>query len=498
MALTQIDNEYVGFFDSVEFETQGDGIIVWDRAKPSRFFSDLLTGIFSSGVNPAVDDCFKIIPGAGLSVIRLPGKAFLDGHYTQPPLPRTEQIVEANQVYYYIIRCSVEVTNRCVFEGLLMNPDPAAIPQREENIFDLVLARIDVPAGTTQITGAMITDLRNNDNYCGYMTIHPNINVSVLRITADDVEDTDTRMIPVRTGDRKLSLRQDGTYNNDIETDHIKIGLYDLYPAGENINITISGLTFQPVPKAIPSGWRLLEGLDPSLAGNSIASADNTASYDTNPRVGSIAYEYRSLYIPADENPTDINITARVRLRRYTATSAEQGQIEISLYDFGTNAEIPNTARVVTPTNSSNGEIFTISHNTHEFNITNLGLKLEKAFPYSTYIYGSDITVTYTANGRIIGQFTPFGIVTSPVQPLGAMSQLSGGAMAISAPVIPAAHGTSPETAAEYVNDMSYPYMNGEYMIYNGQIYKCVSDNTVLPPAGSQELIDCWELIDNG
>ena len=44
-------------------------------------------------------------------------------------------------------------------------------------------------------------------------------------------------------------------------------------------------------------------------------------------------------------------------------------------------------------------------------------------------------------------------------------------------------HGTTPETASEFIAEGHNPYMKGHYCVENGGIYLCGQDNTVHPPS---------------
>ena len=181
MAFTIILREKTGYFDSKDFEEvviDGRPERIYDRAHKAAFQAKINKFDKTSGISPSIEDCFKIVPGDGLSITRLPGTALLDGHFAFLDDPsddlRSETLPEANQVYYYIIRSYVEYSpnemqDRCMVEGALMNPDMSTIPMREENIFDLVLAKIEIPADTTQITDDMITDLRGDPVMCPFV-----------------------------------------------------------------------------------------------------------------------------------------------------------------------------------------------------------------------------------------------------------------------------------------------------------------------------------------
>ena len=136
-----------------------------------------------------------------------------------------------------------------------------------------------MPSGATQITEAMITDLRFDSDYCGIITINANYSFEELLITANDIQDTDTKFIPIKTGDGSVVLHNDGSYKSvtadniqDTDTkfipiktgdgvtvlhsdgvykkvsasaldtlEHLRIGNYNFVKSGENVDITYDG-----------------------------------------------------------------------------------------------------------------------------------------------------------------------------------------------------------------------------------------------------------------
>lgn len=44
-------------------------------------------------------------------------------------------------------------------------------------------------------------------------------------------------------------------------------------------------------------------------------------------------------------------------------------------------------------------------------------------------------------------------------------------------------HGTTPDTAWEFIADGANPYLKGEYCLENGKAFECLADSTVYPPS---------------
>ena len=54
-------------------------------------------------------------------------------------------------------------------------------------------------------------------------------------------------------------------------------------------------------------------------------------------------------------------------------------------------------------------------------------------------------------------------------------------------------HGTSPETAQEFISEGHNPYMAGHYCVENGVVAKCVADNTIHAPSVYPA---AWEIVE--
>jgi len=410
MAFTKIYDEFTGWFDSKDFdEVVIDGKLerIYDRAKKAEFQAKVNKFDKTSGINPDIVDCFKIIPGDGLSITRSHGEAILDGRHAFPDNPHTETLPEDNQVYYYIIRSYVEynpdpMQDRCMVEGILINPDPSSIPIREASVYDLVLAKIDVPAGTTQITADMITDLRNNADYCGYTTIRANFDVAKARITADMVENTDTHIIPETTGASRESLRHDGSWS-----DFVQAGIYDFVPDGQNTNIVLSRAVFDNF--ALPISYTMKSGT--IVDGNNALKPSTNTTYASVGGAGTVELIYKYDDMPYfDEGSSDIAITVKIKMRNPELMGGTR--LQPSLYNLDTNQPINRPTTVVDI--SGVATVYTYTYNFAAFaelGANNIGFCLYRATAHDgVMIYGSDITVTHTINNRIVETITPAGL----------------------------------------------------------------------------------------
>lgn len=450
MALVEMF-KYWGY-DSLETGTHPDGTPIYDRAIDSAdvaLFNELL---YTSGIDKNYEDCFKIVPGDGLTIIRQPGHASLGGRPALDPNPRTVTLVSGNK-YYYVMESNAELEYRMAREGVLLAAETSIPPQRDENHYQIILALIDVPSGVSQITADMITDLRFNDDCCGVITINANYDFEQLLITADDIHDTDTKLIPVKTGGGSLVLRDDGYAkvasanlaaleyikingvmtvldNNDNEilkvyNDRITFGDYTAKRNGRNIDIEYrsEGLSHTGTPES--HNVLRQDGLTITDLDNTLNSSSNNTYATLMPtqagwNTTEIIYTYNNNSISLGS--TSITITAKIKGPRNSTSGAAGESFTLALYNLDTNTIISNTETQFRRWGTS-AAVNTASwtfNNLAEIGTNNFGLRLY-IYDYARtedmiekYIYGSDITIEQAFDGEVIGQLTPDGIITSP------------------------------------------------------------------------------------
>lgn len=200
-----------GFFDSTTAELVG-GFYQGNKAKDAAFLAAWLKNIVRSGYNPAIEDCFKVIPSSGLEVSRLPGAAYLEGYFCYDNSART-QTLTANHTHVCVMRLdsSAGTITETWLTDPVLNTD---YPKRAGNLYDLVLATVVVPSGATAVTADMITDNRDDFNLCGYARLAPASNLEW-----NDMLEADGKVNPVRisanivdvAGSKTLVLSDQGT-----------------------------------------------------------------------------------------------------------------------------------------------------------------------------------------------------------------------------------------------------------------------------------------------
>lgn len=151
-----------GFFDSL------DG----DRQYTSSDVAFLNSLLMSNGVYASPADGFKIYADTNMNVKIKPGTAVISGRYCINDSDYTATVAYSGGTYtrYARIILRLNLTTRLFeFASRYKDSSPPDLT-RDDNIFELSLATIAVPVGTTAVTQAMITDDRGDNTICGFVT----------------------------------------------------------------------------------------------------------------------------------------------------------------------------------------------------------------------------------------------------------------------------------------------------------------------------------------
>ncbi|HIT38205.1 MAG TPA: hypothetical protein IAB59_07010 [Candidatus Onthousia faecipullorum] len=153
--------EQYSFFNSVNGDRR------YDASDLAEFFLPFFTnGIFNNGLKVTADE--------GMKVNIATGRAYCNGHRyinKDTVLTKTIDIADGEQSRIDNVVLRVDETNRTftcqiVKGSYSSNPVPPALI-RDTTTYDLRLATISIPAGTTEITDDLITDCRFNSSDCG-------------------------------------------------------------------------------------------------------------------------------------------------------------------------------------------------------------------------------------------------------------------------------------------------------------------------------------------
>lgn len=155
--------ETSGFFRSVS----------GDRKYTTDWLAKWISSFIGSGV---YNGELALSPGGGMSVSLPAGKAWIKGYYYRNDAPITLPIANADGVLHrkdtVVLRWNVNersITAQVLQGSFASNPIAPEIV-RDLELYDLKLAEISIPAGTTAITPALITDTRLDKAVCGIVT----------------------------------------------------------------------------------------------------------------------------------------------------------------------------------------------------------------------------------------------------------------------------------------------------------------------------------------
>ena len=160
-----------GFFDA----RQSSGG-TYDRVYTAEQMSKYFKGIFTDGVLMNVGSTLAVSAASGMVVQVGTGRAFLDARWMENDTVLDLTIPDAHAILNRkdIIVAQLDYDNRLidiiVKSGTAASTPVAPTITRSVAYYELELAEISIPAGTTEITQALITDKRQDQEVCGYVT----------------------------------------------------------------------------------------------------------------------------------------------------------------------------------------------------------------------------------------------------------------------------------------------------------------------------------------
>lgn len=152
-----------GLFDSTEIVQTVDGYPQGNKAETADFFAHALAGLSGNGIPPTPADAFKVTANGSMAVSVAPGYCYINGYHAWDDETTALTIPNASAARSVYVSMRLNLLNG----EITLISDTAFT--RAESIYDLALARIDIPANSAAITADMVTDLRGNSNYCGVL-----------------------------------------------------------------------------------------------------------------------------------------------------------------------------------------------------------------------------------------------------------------------------------------------------------------------------------------
>ena len=155
-----------GPYDSTGIVDTVNGFPVGDKAVTSAFVASMIKSLVTDGVVDTGNGELSVVPAGGLSVKVKPGVAWVQGYMARLESELTLDLSSGHEYTVFLRQnyglgeCSVGV-----FED-----NDGNIPVRFYGVYDIVLAKITIPAGALTVNEAMITDIRSDSSLCGFVT----------------------------------------------------------------------------------------------------------------------------------------------------------------------------------------------------------------------------------------------------------------------------------------------------------------------------------------
>ena len=162
---------------------EGDTVIGGVDPNVVRVFDSMLTnGVF------VAEDANALKPTAigGLKVEMAPGTVMIEGlsrrDAKRTRIYNTSDTQRVEVFLYRLDKTTGEISylfRDCIVHGGLIfsKEDGTDLPIRESGYYDILIWKITIPAGATEITQDMIEDLRAIEDYCGFVKLHRSLAV---------------------------------------------------------------------------------------------------------------------------------------------------------------------------------------------------------------------------------------------------------------------------------------------------------------------------------
>lgn len=156
-----------GFFNSV------GGDRLYNAEDMSRYFEHIL----SNGIFKRIYNCFQVSPAGGMTLNVAAGAGLINCHWFRAAAAETVTIPAAHAVLprFDVVVARLDMSDSVraitlqVVSGAPSESPVAPDPVRTPTVHDLVLALVYVDAGASEISQYSITDVRDNEYYCGYV-----------------------------------------------------------------------------------------------------------------------------------------------------------------------------------------------------------------------------------------------------------------------------------------------------------------------------------------
>ena len=164
--------EHYSFFDAQGSEGS------YDRTYSSADLAAYFASFIGNGVYASPANQLKVTPANGKMAVNVTvGKAWINGYYYELSDAAKELTIatgDANNPRIDLVVCSLNLSNRLielkVIQGAASANPQAPTYSRENEVYDLVLAKVAVASGAVELDAGDITDTRPDNELCGFVT----------------------------------------------------------------------------------------------------------------------------------------------------------------------------------------------------------------------------------------------------------------------------------------------------------------------------------------
>lgn len=153
-----------GPFNSTSIVEDETGLVRGNKAIDAAFAASMLQCLISDGITEKTD--FAVLPGGNFAISVEPGCAWARGYMARSDEAELFHL-SPGESYTVCVRFNIFAGEATV---TVFTDDNGTSPVRSDGTYDLVLARIKIPDSAPYVSSSMITDLRGNADYCGYVT----------------------------------------------------------------------------------------------------------------------------------------------------------------------------------------------------------------------------------------------------------------------------------------------------------------------------------------
>lgn len=159
---------------------------ILDRGYRSEDLQIFDSYLFTDGISQKVENCFKVFVSTGMNLSVAPGFAFVGGAKCVSDAAETIAIEASDpskeRIDAVVLRKDNSIPYRSVgiyvVKGTPADSPQAVAPVRTRERYEIVLAHVNVRAGTTSIAGYDVTDTRLNTALCGIMLPTPGVDTT--------------------------------------------------------------------------------------------------------------------------------------------------------------------------------------------------------------------------------------------------------------------------------------------------------------------------------